>query len=344
MRNGVEGSLDDALAANEAYVAHLKTVVLSLEESERRLKQKILHLRRAEYHAALQVQVERANGVLRQFGLVAPAKRARQQDAFFKYAVLRQSATGAIENGIVEPEANEDTRRRFVLERVIPAPLLAKNSMPTRAWNATHEIQLKTTFNAWANHGVEPMDADWDAIPVPGTAAEKRRRWVQLKLDLQKMSAGDDTRLKAMGDARSDDQNWGRIARKLSTPRILRFHDECLAIYQRRLNPAITDWDFNAWNHLTEKKLTALVRVHGERWDDIARLIETLSPDELAQRWQNVLLVRPSTESDRRIVLAAYCYSRRWLHVRWDALMYLIGPRHHLQACRRRFDELLSPR
>ncbi|CAK4122083.1 unnamed protein product [Aphanomyces euteiches] len=209
----------------------------------------------------------------------APLKRQRVTGPFFRSAYVKESQTGTLEHGFVEPDANQDTQNATKL-RPLLAPICQTTAFP---WTTLDERQIKKIFDAWIHHGREPTLEEWEAMVIPGRSLEEMKlRWLRQVLLASKWTSAETKQLKLLGDKRSHD--WIVIAHDMSTSKKMRYPMECLVHYQRECNPFITDGDLSKRKRQATKTYAPFVHNCGKDWECKAELIQHRSPEDLEQK------------------------------------------------------------
>ncbi|KAG9402492.1 hypothetical protein AC1031_007105 [Aphanomyces cochlioides] len=319
----MDEDIEIALSANKAYVVQIRALVASLDQEEIRLKRRISLLKRRTYHAKMKQKAEAVKCCLNLWdNTSAPLKRQRVAGPFFRSAYVKESQTGTLEHGFVEPDANQDTQNATKL-RPLLAPLCQTTAFP---WTTQDERQIKKIFDAWIHHDREPTLEEWEAMVIPGRSIEEMKlRWLRQVLLASKWTSAEIKQLKLLGDKRSHD--WIAIAHDMSSSKKMRYPMECFVHYQRECNPFITNGDLSKRKRQATKTYAPFVQNYGEDWECKAELFQHRSPEDLEHKRASVQAAgQPLALIDRLLVLAAFCYSNRWSDIRWASALAHFGP------------------
>ncbi|RHZ06060.1 hypothetical protein DYB31_009811 [Aphanomyces astaci] len=354
------------MAANEAYVKALRRMIQSLEEAEDRLLGRMHFLRRKRYRSQIKLDADRASQLklkLCPSGNISSAacddlsprtKHARTtvdfKRGYFQTPCVTQVG-GKLVDGVATPGANEHVRAVRQLRGLL-LPLQPSQSIASM-WTSNEQSFLTGAFVAWPHHHREPTNDEWESMcnTVVSCVETKKRRWVRLKCARHPWSPAEDDQLRILAETRS--LGWRGIASIVSTPSIARFPAECLMRYQRDCNAGGT-WDFRRWNADTHQALRQLVQELGENWPAIAERTAHRTATELKRKWHELQTIEACSaasgdgmscsKTDRLLVLAAYCYSRRWSDVQWTrAMRHIPHPPHRMHQYIQTFDKALSP-
>ncbi|KAJ1392018.1 SANT/Myb domain [Sesbania bispinosa] len=131
-------------------------------------------------------------------------------------------------------------------------------------------------------------------------------------------------------------RNWFDIAAKLGTNRT---PFQCLARYQRSLNPSMLN---SEWTAEEDAQLCSAVEFFGEsNWQSVASVLERRTGTQCSNRWKKSL--RPvrkgsfSQEEDMRLTVAVMLFGRKW------SLIAKFVPGRIQSQCRDRYLNSLDP-